>query len=621
MKTSTEYRLQFEELVERAEQEMEDQPEAYKRRLKWLALLGYGVILALLGVLLALTGGTVWLALTSSALLILLFKSKLIFVLGGLVWVLIRSLFVRITAPQGYSLPRKDYPQLWAEVDALGKQIGTPPIHDIILTPEMNAAIAQTPRLGIMGPYKNTLILGLELLLALDTEQVRSVLAHELAHLSGDHSKFSGWIYRLRQSWMQVNGAFHASNAWGTGLVRRFLDWYAPYFSGYSYVLARGNEFEADALAGKLTSREVAASALVAVHASADLAGQQFWRRVYDKAFDQAQPEPDVYKRLQYFYEDTSAYAEDMKRHLRNALTRKTDPADTHPALMERLKALRATGMVSGTQDHPKAIVWLDGKADTAIRHFNQQWVRDNAAQWKDFHQRAQEAKAEVARLSERDYSILTGQERWQLANLTERYLPMQDSLPLYRQYAEYYPEDLDADLAIGQLLLTKENPEGIAHIEQAMRKPELRVAAAEAAWRYYARQQQDELARDWLVRMESAEDLMQEAQEERTSISEHDSLIAPQALHGDMVQALLGNLHQHQNVGEVWAAQKKVRHFRDQPVFVLAVKVRGFVMNDERLQESLLEAIDPPFPVFLVNSSSHKAMVKRVMAVGRKVY
>jgi Zn-dependent protease with chaperone function len=105
-------------------------------------------------------------------------------VLFILLWVLLRSVFIKFPPPQGYILERHRYPVLWAEVDQLSKILSTPPIHQILLTAEMNAALMQTPRFGLFSPSKNTLIIGLELLLALSTQQTRAVLAHELAHTS-----------------------------------------------------------------------------------------------------------------------------------------------------------------------------------------------------------------------------------------------------------------------------------------------------------------------------------------------------------------------------------------------------------------------------------------------------
>jgi Zn-dependent protease with chaperone function len=627
MKTSTEYRQQFEELVQRAEHEMAQQPAAYKRHLQWLALLGYSVIFGLLAVVIALAGGTLWLAFSSSAVLFLLLQSKLFIVLGGALWVLARSLFVRIEAPTGYELSRQEFPHLWAEVDALHTQLATPPIHTILLTPALNAAIAQTPRMGIIGPYQNTLILGLELLLALSPAQTRAVLAHELAHLSGNHSKFAGWIYRVRRSLAQISAAFQQSHAWGTGLIRRFLDWYNPYFAGYSYVLARSNEYEADALASKLTSRDTTASALVAVYVYGEFTGEHFWKPFFRKAHTQAQPEQATYTQLQQFYRQPPAQDDTFKHHLRTVLTQKTNPADTHPSLMERLKALKATGMLPETDD-TKAIQWLGSEAKRVIQHFNQQWTNENAVQWEEFYQRAQAAQHTVTTLHSRDYHALSATEQWELANLTERYLPEEDALSLYMQYAENNPDDSDADLVIGRLLLEQNNATGIRYLEKAMKSPPLRVYAADAAWRYYTREQQTEEAKDWLLRLESASDLMAEAAQERAVVDDEDILIAPEAVEQagyDFERTLLGGLHHHVNVSEVWVAQKRLRNFPQDPVFVIAVKIKGFVMNQERLQRDLLNTLQVQGQVqghvFLVNSVGNKKLVKKVMALGKQLY
>lgn len=623
MTTSTEYRQQFQELVQRAEQEISQQPESYKRRLKWLALLGYGVIFSLMALLVAVTGGTIWAAFSSSAFMLLLLQKKFIFVLLGLIWVIGRSLMVRVEAPDGYELDRQQYPQVWAEVDTLSKELATPPIHRIVLTPEMNAAIAQTPRFGIIGPHQNTLVLGLELLMALSPEQVRAILAHELAHLSGNHSKFAGWIYRLRLSWAQINEAFCNTNAWGSGLIRRFVEWYSPYFAGYSYVLARDNEYEADALAGKLTSREDAASALVAVHVYSDLVDAHFWKPCYDKAYTQPKPETDVYAQLQQFFRQPEAYRKEFNLYLQQALMRQTNSADTHPSLMQRLKALKATGM-SNRKDEATALQWLGSKINYVIRHFDLQWIKQNTERWEAFHQQAQAARKELEELNARSYDTLTAGEQWRQATLTERYLPQYDSLPLYQRYYTAQPKDLDAAFAIGRLLLARDDESGMKYIRKALTEPMWRYAAAEEAWRYYNRHRQQDKTELWLRELEAASDIMQEAREERSSITAHDSFFAPEELldfNSNLAQELLGLLPQHKQVKEVWLAQKVVEHFPQKPVYVLAVKTGAFVMDADGLQDELVNSLQTNHDVFLVTTGTNQRLAKQVMAAGRQIY
>lgn len=626
MKTTTEQRLYFERLVARAEQEISQQPEQYKRRLQNLVYLGYAVILGLLASLVLLAGGTIWLALSSSALLLLLLKTKLIVVLLVVLWVLVRSIFIKLPRPQGYALERDRYPRLWTEVDQLSKTLSTPPIHQILLNAQMNAALIQTPRFGLLGPTENTLIIGLELLLALSTQQARSVLAHELAHLSGNHSKFAGKIYRLRQNWFTIHQAFIQANAWGTEIIRHFFAWYAPYFAGYSYALARNNEYEADYIASRLTSREAAASALVAVNVLGELTQQQFWTPLFTRPYSQSQPESQIYTLLQQFYQQTEGNTEEFKRYLHKALQRQTEINDTHPALMERLKALKLAHLPASHSDathtthEAKAITWLEPELATVFKHFNRQWVDTYGAHWDDLHERSKLARETVNQLKMRLYEELSTHERWQLAQLTDEYLIEQDALPLYQHYAQAHPEHLQADLAIGRLLLERGDSSGIAYLEQAMREPSLQLAAAETAWRFYSKQQQTEHSKQWLIQLEAATDRLNAARQERAELPTTADLIEPSPESLSQLKPLVASLAKHKNVHALWLAEKQVAYFPNYPVYVVAVKIRGFVLNREKLQAKLLNELDSPIDLFLINSLAHKKLFKQASTVGRRL-
>lgn len=620
MKTTTEQRLYFESLVARAEQESHQQPQRYKRRLQSLVYLGYTVILGIFASLLVLAGGTTWLAFSSSALLFILLKTKLILVLFILLWVLLRSVFIKFPPPQGYVLERHHYPVLWAEVDQLSKTLSTPPIHQILLTAEMNAALMQTPRFGLLSPSKTTLILGLELLLALSTQQTRAVLAHELAHLSGNHSKFAGKIYRLRQSWSNIHHAFIQANAWGTEIISKFFAWYAPYFAGYSYVLARDNEYEADYIASQLTSREATASALVSVNVLGEFTQQHFWKPLFARPYTQAQPESQIYTLLRQFYQQIDVNTEDFKRYLRLALHRKTDANDTHPALMARLKALKLAHLPSSDAHETKAITWLEPELDHILKYFNRQWVDTYGAQWDDLHERSKLARETVNQLKMRLYEELSAHERWQLAQLTDEYLIEQDALPLYQQYAQTYPEQLPAQLAIGQLLLERDDPNGMSYIEQAMREPSLQLAAAEAAWRFYHKRQQTEHSQAWLVQLEAATDRLHAARQERAELQVTDTLLEPSPENLTQLKPLLAKLAKHPQVAAIWLAEKQVAYFPNYPVYIVAVKVRGFVFNRAKLQTQLFSELGSPTDLFLINSLAHKQLFKQASTIGRRI-
>ena len=624
MKTTSEYREQFESLVEKAEAESRTDPEAYKKKLKYLALLGYLFIFALIFLLVSIVAGTAWAAFSSTAFLLLLFKKKLIFVVVGVIWMLVKSLFVRFEEPEGVDIEREYYPEIWREIDDLQQSLKTPAIDRVVLVPEMNAAISQIPRFGIMGPYKNTLILGLELLISLSPEQAKAVLAHEFAHLSGNHGKFAAWIYRVRLTWLRVQMAFEQSLTWGTAPIRKLINWYAPYFTGYSFVLARQNEYEADAVSAELTSRHATSSALVATHVYGDISSKHFWKPLYDKAYSQAEPVDNVFNLLEGFMRETFSKEAVIKRTVAKALKVETDSADTHPALIDRLKALKSPGKLEQVENSA-ARKWFGSKYEQIISIFNKEWINQNKEGWAEFHQTAEQARLEIKRLQGLPGETLSKDDKWTLAELIERYLPEQDPLPYYQEYLNLYPDEPKAKFAIGRLLLEKGKPEGIPYLEAATKVESYKQAAAEELWQYYLKKGDKERANHWLYEAEAAYDVFLEAAEERQSPGSVKQCIPTRVSITDdkLINRILGQTVLNKKVAEIWLAEKKVEHFTDSPVYLLGFVLKGFSFNHEALLEDLASNLGEleSETVFLVTKNNNKKLFKRIKEIGIQVY
>ena len=118
-----------------------------------------------------------------------------------LVLAIAQLLYAGFAQPKGIELTRQQVPELFALIDELTEKLNTPKFDHIFLDTQLNAGVLQVPRFGILfvGWQKNYLFLGLPLMQSLSPEQFRAILAHELGHLSGNHSRFSGWIYQLRR--------------------------------------------------------------------------------------------------------------------------------------------------------------------------------------------------------------------------------------------------------------------------------------------------------------------------------------------------------------------------------------------------------------------------------------
>ncbi len=89
MASTTTLRQRFEDLVKKAEAEVAADPATYRWKLAALAALGYAVIFGLLATLIGILGGTVFIALSSTALFVLLLKNKLFLLLLVPIWVLL----------------------------------------------------------------------------------------------------------------------------------------------------------------------------------------------------------------------------------------------------------------------------------------------------------------------------------------------------------------------------------------------------------------------------------------------------------------------------------------------------------------------------------------------------
>src|SRR6516225_6217609 len=168
---------------------------------------------------------------------------KLALIFGGFFWVVAGAMWVRLDPPKGRPIANSDAPELFALIDKLRRALGAPRFHHVLITEDFNAAVVQFPRLGLLGWYRNTLLIGLPLMKALNRQ-----------HLAGGHGRLGNWIYRLRFGWARLAQALQQRRSLGSFAFVPFFKWYAPYFSAVSFPLARANEYEADAALARLTS-------------------------------------------------------------------------------------------------------------------------------------------------------------------------------------------------------------------------------------------------------------------------------------------------------------------------------------------------------------------------------
>lgn len=614
---------QFETMVRRAEALARQSPARYKLGIVLYTLLGYLFILFILFLLFGLAGLVIGSAFLSTALFLILLKKKLIFVLIPAIWILLKALWVRFDPPVGYTLKLKDFPALEREIRELQGKLKSLKVHDVILTPEFNAAVVQTPRLGIFGWHRNTLILGLELLLSLSPEQARAVLAHEFGHLSGNHSRFKGWIYRVRTTWDRVTQAYEGIDSWGARLMFKFFNWYSPRFSALTFPLARMNEYEADAVAARITAPETVVEALVTTQVTSRYTDRDYWALFYKKADLLPEPDHTPWSGFAGFINERRLSETDFTGRLREALARETAYYDTHPSLKDRAAALKVSPHAPAAVEQTAAALWLGDGLQKIIADFDREWMQANREKWQERYRYVSEGRKKLAELEGRTIESLSDDELWSKATLSEELTDDGEALPLYLAMQARYPQSPQAAFAVGRMLYNRGDETCLEQMRLALANPQLALDACRYAWRFLEERQRMEEARWWEQRYEEQNRILEESRRERAQLIPGEAL-EKAGLPADYTASLAQALKSIKSVKHAWIARKKLQHFPEYPALAFVIQLKGFIVADadKRVVEIIRSLnLDMNADFFAVSRSGNfKKLAKQIIKAGERI-
>jgi Zn-dependent protease with chaperone function len=564
-------RASLRSLVQQLEQEAAANPAAYRRKLGALAFLGYGYIVASL---ILLIGGAVvilWMGATVNHAMLLLGKVGWAFLV--LIYVVLRAMWVRLEPPQGRVLTGTECPDLFHLIEDLRVKAQAPRVDSVLLTSDFNAAIVQHPRFGIFGGTRNYLMLGLPLMQSLSTEEFQAVVAHEFGHLSGAHGKFGAWIYRLRTGWARLLGALQAHNHWGAALFTRFLNWYAPLFSAYSFVQARQQEFEADRMSVEAVGREATASALLRVNTQGEFLSETFWPSIFKRADEDPAPTMSPFSMLgPSLRERDPTFAPD--RSLAKALAQRTGYGDTHPCLADRLKAIGVEPYIPGLVELSAADVLLGTTVENLRRDLDERW-RTSVKQWWDKrHQYANESRTRLAALERKatEAQPLSEEEQWDRARFTEEFGSSDAAMVLYLQILERNPQHVGALWRRGQLLLARDDPQGIDELSAAARiDRKLEQPACAALVGFHRRHGREVEAQEYERRYWELSEQGALSRRERSTVRSTDKLIG-HGLAPEVVAGFARNLQGTVGLKRALLVRKALKYRPERPLFVLGV-------------------------------------------------
>jgi Zn-dependent protease with chaperone function len=369
----------------------------------------------------------------------------------------IRSLFFRIPDPDGIPIGPDQAPALYALIEELRREVQAPAVDRILVGGLFNASAIQLPRAGLFW-RRNTLLIGYPLLALLTPGQLRAVIAHELGHLSKMHGRFSVWMYRTRVSWMRLFDTLHARRT--TPIFAFWLfRWYAPRLHKHSAGMSRRQELLADRCAADVAGVQTTADTLVAMEIGAALLNR-FWRVLLDGEDPEA-PRPYASIRPELW----STFANEASVLLEEQLADGTDPCDTHPSLRDRLDAIEGEPRLPPLPAQTAGDVYVGGYLESVATALDARWLASHGTKWRaeqDALSRSRQRLRELAALQ-----APTPDEMFERGELADQLEGIDCALPHYR--AAFDRGHAHAALALGRILLDREEEGGIAVLERAM--------------------------------------------------------------------------------------------------------------------------------------------------------
>ncbi|MBI1371397.1 MAG: M48 family metalloprotease [Phycisphaera sp.] len=237
---------------------------------------------------------------------------------------------------EGVVIDRDASPPLWQELEAICRKVGTETPDQVIAGIDDNFFVTEQPVIVDKETYKGrTLFVSLSLLKQLEGGEADAVLAHEMAHFSGNDTVYSEKISPLLIRYGHYLQGLYAGGA--SLPVFYFMNCFRALFQLSLGRLSREREFRADRIAVEVTSPDAMAGALLRIVAYAN-----YRAKVQDELFMQEEvlEVADVSKRIEDGFPQYAAsfLAQPDVGNLETA-----HPFDSHPPLAERLQAVGAS--------------------------------------------------------------------------------------------------------------------------------------------------------------------------------------------------------------------------------------------------------------------------------------
>ena len=519
-----------------------------------------------------------------------------------------------------FVLSVKDFPVLADVLQRVCRQLQVAMPQQVILTNEFNASVRSLPRRLPLLPRRRELTLGVPLLQHISPQQMESVIAHEMAHLSSGDDRSSMTLYRVRLEWEQrVN---HWNRLSGNALITlgrfwssRFLAWWWPRLNRDAFTLARACERYADSQAAKCTSPAVARQALARISCISvmlDRCSQAALTRVYH---EHETPNTDCVSVLDGLIEQ-SYHSPRQDQWMRLATRRCQWHTQTHPSLRERWKSLGGHENELDSLPYPARAIpsaaskWFGDRWNTLRMQFLEHLVGVSRREWAAYHRRVHQGEHEIERL----ISLGDSTSMIQAAALQRELFDPETALETLNQLPAI-DRTRAVKMAIAQCQAEMSDPQCLPFLTEQLNEDDIQQAlvAGESLTNFYWRSGQ----RDQMLAVVQRCDALDHAG--FTARRKGKAGFAPHTLSDLELRRLQDWLRQFSEIQTAHLARRTGQDATHVVQHVLSVRAKGSGptstdVNQRLLQEMLRQYRRPARLLICTPGGSYSRMAKRLL-------
>lgn len=418
--------------------------------------------------------------------------------LAILVYLILYVQFFKLPPPREVTLLSPDYRAQYDKIKQICRALACPEIHRIYFDSSMDITISEYARMGHLLGRKLSITIGIPLMLALSEREFLALAAQRCACYSRKHEKDACYAYRsmrrMRAVFQWMDDRFEASRYDSAMLLGLFpmLNTFLPALETLYYETKESHILLSDQLAAGLIGKDALISALIRKHGH-KRAGtlDQFWQDTYN--YETPNLPVHIYRSLElWMLRDLPEDHVTLTNHQPPTL-----PLYQRPTLSTRLLALGYDNTPIPPVKLNALSQFMPGESNALLDYLGRIWEGNNRQQWKEQYDNLALCRQRFQDLVQKhNNGRMDGQDYLELKKLAMQAKLVDAALELLQPSLEHHPGSEYLISAIGQLMLAKDDPAGVALLEQVAYDKKLMVIRYVQVMNHYIKTQQYELAR-----------------------------------------------------------------------------------------------------------------------------